>query len=333
MTELRLPLLTNSRAKSFRRCARHHFFAYVQGVRPVSKAGPLYFGSWFHAMLEAWWGSTADRLGLALAVLEAPAADGLDPFERVRLQELMLGYDARWGEEALTVDRVEAQFECDLRNPETGRPSQTWQLAGKIDAIATRDGRPWIVEHKTTSEDISPGSTYWQKLRLDTQISTYFLGAQSLGFDVEGCIYDVIRKPSLKPREATPEHERKYTKSGLLYASQRAESESPEEFRERFRAYVAEHLFDLFQRGDVVRVESELGDARYDLWQTARLIREAELADRHPRNADACFQWSRPCDYWEICTGSASLDDATRFQKAETPNPELDQHDAAASSD
>lgn len=323
MEPVRLPLLTNSRAKSFRRCARHHQYAYQMGIRPVAKAAPLTFGAWFHTMLEAWWSATSDHLGVALAVLEAPEANDLDPFDRVRAQELMLGYDARWGDEPLMVELVEAEFECDLRNPETGRPSQTWRLAGKIDAIATRESVPWIVEHKTTSEDVSPGSTYWQKLRLDTQVSTYFLGAESLGYDVRGCIYDVIKKPALRPLEATPEDKRKYKADGSLYAAQRDRDETPEEFRERFRAYVQDHLTELFVRGDVVRMQGELDDANFDLWQTARLIREAELADRHPRNPDACFQWSRACEYWEVCTGSASLGDATRFRKVETPNEEL----------
>lgn len=330
MQPIRLPLLTNSRAKSFRRCARHHQIAYEQGIRPVGKAGPLRFGGWFHVMLEAWWSATSDHLGMALAALEAPEAADLDPFDRVRLQELMLGYDARWGDDhELMVERVEVEFECDLRNPETGRPSQTWRIGGKIDAIAKRDGRPWLVEHKTTSEDISPGSTYWQKLRLDTQVSTYFLGAQSIGYDVEGCIYDVIKKPALKPLEATPDDKRKYTTAGVLYASQRDRDETPEEYRARYRAHIAEHLTELYVRGDVVRMPDELADASFDLWQTARAIREAELAGRHPRNPDSCFIWSRACEYFPVCTGQASLDDPSRFRKAETPNEELGGNDAA----
>lgn len=325
---VRLPLLTNSRAKSFRRCARHHLYSYQQGIRPIEKAGPLSFGGWFHQMLEAWWLATELRLEAALEKL-AGAVD-LDDFDRVRLEELMLGYDARWSEEPLTTERVEVQFECELRNPQSGQASRTWKLAGKLDAIASRNGRPWIVEHKTTAEDISPGSAYWRMLRLDTQISTYFLGAAALGFDVEGCIYDVIRKPALKPLEATPEESRKYKKgTGELYANQRASDETPEEFRQRYREYVGEHLLDLFQRGEVVRVQEELDDASFDLWQTARLIREAELAGRHPRNPDACRNWQRFCEYFDVCTGAASLDDASRFRKVETANEELDNADPA----
>lgn len=328
MEPIRLPLLTNSRAKSFRRCARHHLHAYVEGYRPIERAAPLTFGTWFHVMLEAWWRSTSDHLGSALATLEAPESYALDPFDRVRLQELLLGYDARWGDEPLLVERVEVQFAAELRNPQSGHSSRTWQLGGKIDAIATRDGLPWLVEHKTTSEDISPGSTYWRKLRLDTQVSTYFIGAASIGYDVEGCIYDVIRKPKLAPLEATPVERRKYKADGTLYAAQRDRAETPEEYRQRYREHVGQHLLELFVRGDVVRVERDLEDSAFDLWQTARLIREAELAGRHPRNPDSCFQWSRPCEFFDVCTGAARLDDATRFRKAETPNEELENADS-----
>lgn len=323
---VRLPLITNSRAKAFRRCARFHFYAYQEGIRPIEKAGALGFGGAFHKMLEAWWLTTELRLE---AALHAIAELELNEFDRIRLEELMLGYDARWSEEPLTTERVEAQFECELRNPESGAASRTWRLGGKVDAIASRDGRPWLVEHKTTAEDISPGSTYWRKLRIDAQISTYFVGVASLGYDVEGCIYDVIRKPKLQRLEATPAESRKYKKDGTLYASQRDADESPEEFRERFRAYVGEHLLDLFQRGDVTRVEDDLADASFDLWQTARLIREAELAGRHPRNPEACFQWSRECEYFGVCTGAAALDDATRFRKVDSANEELDNADPA----
>lgn len=329
--QVRLPLLTNSRAKAFRRCARFHLHAYQEGYRPVTKAGALSFGGIFHKMLEAWWLATELRLEAALEALRR--VEELDDLDRIRLEELMLGYDARWSDEPLITERVEAQFECELRNPESGAASRTWKLGGKIDVIAMRDQRPWIVEHKTSSEDISPGSVYWRKLRLDSQVSTYFRGAAALGYDVEGCIYDVIRKPKLQRLEATPVESRKYKKDGSLYASQRDRDESDDEFRERFRAYVAEHLLDIFQRGDVTRLDTDLGDADFDLWQTARLIREAELAGRHPRNPDACFQWSRECEYFGVCTGAESLDNASKFRKVESANEELDNADPATAAE
>lgn len=69
-----------------------------------------------------------------------------------------------------------------------------------------------VVEHKTTTADITLGSRYWQRTILDTQISQYMRGAESLPYNIpEGVLYDVIRKPSLAPYEATPLEARRYT--------------------------------------------------------------------------------------------------------------------------
>jgi hypothetical protein len=326
---VRLPILTVSRARSFRRCARHHLFSYEQGYRPLEKSGPLAFGTLWHLMLEAWWSApgTANRLDWALMALHKIE---LEPFERVKLEELIAGYDAIWdeqdlGEQRMRTERVEAQFELELRNPQTGAASRTWRLGGKIDAIVQYKGEPWIVEHKTTSEDISPGSAYWQKLRLDDQVSTYLEGARSLGFDVRGCVYDVVAKPALRQLRATPAEDRKYTKKdGKLYANQRETDETPEEFRVRLRENIAENPERYFGRGEVIRTPEEEQEAAWDLWQIARSIRESQLQNRHPRNVQACFAWNKACEYFGVCTGSDSLENDTRYRKVSTQNEELD---------
>ena len=68
------------------------------------------------------------------------------------------------------------------------------------------------IEHKSTSADIGPASAYWKRLIIDGQISVYKTGARSLGFDPVGTLYDVIKKPMLRPSKATPVDDREYTK-------------------------------------------------------------------------------------------------------------------------
>lgn len=317
-----LPLLTTSRARAFQRCPRYHDIRYNRGYRSAVDSGPLAFGSLFHRALEAWW--KAPRAGALAAALEALSREvDADRFDLARAWTLIEGYDARWRDEPLVAERVEATFGLELVNPQTGAASRTWRLAGKVDAIVRREGQLWLLEHKTSSEDISPGTPYWSKLRLDTQVSIYLRGAVALGYDVEGCIYDVIGKPSLRPLLATPAEARKYTKSGQLYANQREQDETPEEYRERLRAAVAEQPDRYFQRGDVVRLEDETAESQWELWQTARSIRDAQIAERHPRYPDACWRFNRACDYFDVCTGSASLDDVSRFVHETDPHTEL----------
>lgn len=321
---IHLPLLTVSRARSFRRCARHHYHAYEQGYRPLESSGPLTFGTLWHKALEIWW--SGEEEGTAIQFLKA--VDGIDEFTRVALIELLWGYAARWAQEQDMVPlRVEAEFVSPLTNPKTGAASRTFQIGGKIDLIVrdqARGGDVWLMEHKTTSEDIAPGSPYWQKLRLDAQISTYLNGARSLGFDPVGCVYDVAARPSLRPLKATPEADRKYVKgSQRLYANQREADETPEEYQRRVRAHILENPERYYQRGEVVRLDDETHEAAWDLWQTARAIREAELEERWPRNPEACFHWNRPCEFFPVCTGSDRLENSDRYRKLENIHEEL----------
>lgn len=318
-----LPLLTTSRARAFARCPRYHHLRYNLGYRSVEDAGPLAFGKFFHRALEAYWKAPREEaLAVALATLAQEVE--ADPFDLAKARVLMEGYDARWHEDGLTVERVEATFQLELVNPTTGAKSRTWRLAGKVDAIVRRaDGSVWLLEHKTSAEDISPGSAYWQKLRLDTQVTIYLRGSAALGYHVEGCIYDVIGKPGLRPLKATPPEARKYTKDGRLYANQRERDETPEEYRDRLREAIAESPDKFFQRGEVVRMEDETNEFAWELWQHARSIREAEIAERHPRNPDACFRWNRACEFFGVCTQTQSLDDTFRFVRETDPHVEL----------
>jgi hypothetical protein len=326
-----MKLLTTSRGKDYRACPRLHHIQYDLGFRPIVEAEVLRFGTLMHRGLEAWW--KAKQLGsdALAAALEAIRKDAADPYELVRAEVMMIAYDARWGAEELDVLAVEVQFETALINPATGAASRNWRLAGKIDVVVRdrRTGQVLIVEHKTSAEDISPGSDYTKRLRLDGQISVYYAGARSLGHDVAGCIYDILGKPSQKPLKATPVESRKYTKDGRLYANQRDQDETPEEFRARLVEVISASPDEYFQRAEVVRLEAELEESGFELWQLAQQIREAELAQRFPRNPDSCVRYGRTCPYFDVCTGAASLEDGTRFKRREI-HPELTQEGSAA---
>jgi len=320
---IHLPVLTASETRTFRRCMREHHYSYRLGYRSAQRAQPLAFGTLVHVGLEAWWSHGGnDRLAAAIDAMATLCAD-MDPFDLVTARVLLHGYDARWGAEPIETVAVESEFRCNLTNPATGATSKTYSLGGKIDAIARKDGQTFIIEHKTTSEEIGLGSPYWQRLRLDSQVSVYFEGARSLGHDVAGCIYDVIRKPGIRPLKATPEESRKFTKTGALYATQRATDETPEEYGARLAEDIASNPDRYYQRGTVVRLDGEMADAAADVWQIARVMRESELESRYPRNPDACMRYGRPCDFFDVCTGAASLDDETRFRRASRKHEEL----------
>lgn len=317
-------LMTESRMRAARACQRLHHLQYDLGYRPVTEEDVLRFGTLVHRGLETWWIAKKDGsepLAAALAAIQGEA----DPYDLVRAEALLTAYHLRWVDEPYEVIAVEAQFETSLVNPATGAASKTWRLGGKIDVILRdlRDGRTLIMEHKTSSEDISPGSAYWARLRMDGQVSTYFRGAEALGHQVAGCVYDVLGKPALRPYKATALEDRKYKKDGTLYANQRTEDEAPEEFRVRLMEAIAAEPNRYLARGEVVRLESELQEALFDTWQLGVQLRDAKAAERYPRNPDACVRYGRTCPFFDVCSGAASLEDASRFRRLEQVHPEL----------
>lgn len=319
------PLLTNSRLAVARSCQRKHFIEYGLGFRPARDAEQLVFGRLMHLALEAWWMGSDDRLNDALQVLELAECD---PYDRARARVLMIGYDARWADDAALYEvlGVEVQFRAPLINPSTGRTSQTWDMGGKLDALVREiaTGRNGVVEHKTSSDDITPGSPYWARLRMDPQISIYYAGgAAILGKPIDFCLYDVVRKFSTRPAKATPFDSRKYTKDGLLYKGQRDQDETPEEYETRLTALLAEAPATYFARGEVVRLDGEVDEAVADVWMMGQLLREADRLGRHPRNPNACLQWGYPCAYLPVCSGEGSLEDQTLYRKATSSHEEL----------
>jgi PD-(D/E)XK nuclease superfamily len=320
----KLRVLTNSELKTLRRCAFEHRLAYGLGYRSVREADALRFGTVIHVALEAWWRQPDRELRLTAALATLPL-DG-DPFELARAVQMISGYDLRWRDEPLEVLAVELEFRAPIVNPRTRKGSRLFESGGKIDAVARNlvDGRTYIVEHKTSSDDLTPGSVYWQCLQLDAQVSTYYAGARALGFDVSGVIYDVLGRPKLKPLKATPLEDRKYRKDdGVLYVNMRAEDETPLEYEVRVRDAIAEAPDRYYVRGEVVRLDDEEKLAAWDTWQLAQLLHEGERAGRYPRNPDACRRFGRLCSYFGVCTRTESLDDAERFRRVENVHEEL----------
>jgi hypothetical protein len=315
-----LPLLTSSRLKTARACQRLHYYEYTLGFRPAVDAEALRFGTLIHLGLEAWLRSTGDRLADALQVVELHPSD---PFDIARARAMLIGYDARWGGEQLEVLAVEVRFESPLVNPDTGRASMTWNLGGKLDAVVrTPDGRTLIMEHKTASEDVRPGSDYWKRLRLDGQVSVYYAGAAALGYDVQGVLYDVLSKPTFRPLKKSAEV--KLKKDGTPYANQRLADETPAEFEARILEDIAADPSGYFGRAEVVRLEDEMAEALQDVWQFGRMLRENDLRGFYPRNVDACIRFGRPCPFFSVCVGEASLDDRELYRRTESTHPELD---------
>lgn len=290
----------------------------------------------------------ANPLGWALQAMD-DHCDKLqvDPYLRAKARAMVRAYDARWGaDDSIVPIAVEIEFTAPLINPVSGKPSLVWRTAGKMDVIAVqrlykqvgeeewahdRD-RTIIIEHKTTSEDITVGAMYWRKLRMDGQTSTYYDGGDANGFHPETMLWDALKKPMIKPAKATPLEERKFTlektvkgvfQPSRLYANQRDTDESAAEFEARCYQDITDNPHGMLVREEIARLQSEMDEYRLDLWHLQKMMRESEISGRAPRNPDACDLYHRPCEYVDVCAGIATLEDETKYRKLSSPHAEL----------
>lgn len=330
--------LTSSRLRLYQSCPRAHHYRYEVGLTPTTpETGARALGTAVHAGLEAWWlawREGAKEYALPSAIRAAEDAFPFDdPFTLAMIRALVTGYDAAWFEWAATVEvlGVEVPFEAPLTHPVTGTTSATWRIAGKLDALVRlSDGRVAIVEHKTRTGDASAGSDYRRRLTLDPQVSTYFAGVRALGYEADLCLYDVLVKPSIKPLLATPDEKRRVKKDGAPYAVTRFTDETAIEYERRLIDTIASDRDRHFVHAEIVRSDAERGAHAWALWHAVRSIEETRRAARVARDVRAvpqspasCFGTGHKCPYLDICEGTASARDETRFRRLPMVHPEL----------
>lgn len=344
-------LLTNSRRNSFGACHRKHYFEYELGARPVQDAEAIRFGTLIHAGLEAWllslWQGPEQALRDALAAIQAnaPKAEA-DAYIQAIARAMIEGYHEQWKDVKMDVLAVEQHYQIPMINPDTNGVSRTWKLAGKIDAVVLMyDGassRVVILEHKTTSDSLEPDSRYWTKLAIDGQVSGYYSGCSSLGYQASGCLYDVLRKPAMRASSVPlldedgkkivldANNERVKTKTGewrqtgdsvLGYVVQ-TRAETPEELYQRVREDISSQPDRYFRRQEVPRLDADLVEYLGDMWSVGREIAEAQNNGRWPKNPRSCDNYGT-CPYFEVCAGRESIDNPHVFRRGAI-HPELE---------
>lgn len=245
-------------------------------------------------------------------------ADQADALILAKVQALMMGYDARWHGDDWEVVAVEREYELPLVNPETGRPSQTWRHAGKLDLELTwtPDGSFWVGEHKTTSESIDdPNAPYWQRLTIDSQVNEYVLAQWQQGVRPAGTLYDVIKKPTIRPRKLTKAEVGEIVGSGLYFGffvpegtregvtGGKITAEDPDLFYLRLARDTINEPDKYFQRRPIPRLQGEVLEYAHELWDIGKAMQHARKAGHYYRNTGACMMYGRPCKFLGVCSG------------------------------
>lgn len=317
-------LLTHSRMRCFQLCRRKYLYQYVYGFRR-EPGEALRMGAMVHQALH-WLNCKTDidaviqgitrnyqpMIDLAETVEYAEAIE----LEAERCRRLIEGYVRLWDGSDIKIVESEELFEFPLVNPRTGRKNRNYRLAGRIDGICrTYEDRLMVLEHKTTGDSLDSDSSFWTASRIDTQITLYMLAARHLGFNVQGVVYDVIRKPSIAPK--------------LIGKGNGRNRESVAEYGERLAADLGERPHFYFQRREIPRFDSELAELQEEAWQVAKDIHQADKRSQHYRNSAACAAMY-PCEFLDICANRVNLladPLPTGFTRIDYLHPELLERD------
>jgi hypothetical protein len=249
---------------------------------------------------------------------------------------LMHGYDAVYREQAMRASAIEQQFVVPIYNlgGERLSKSRTLELGGVMDKLVMDDGKKFVMDHKTTSDDLGPESSYWQQLVVEGQASLYTLACHLQGIEVAGAIWDVIRKPGIKPKALSKAVQASITcephtyfgftvsKECIFYVIEGMNVEDSELFAYRCARECLDDPSRYFARRKVLKLESEIREFANELWDVSQDIIQVRRTERHYRNSGACRLYNRPCEYLGICSGFDRPDSA-KWQRRQQVHSEL----------
>ena len=340
--------LTHSRMQSFKLCRKKHYWAYELGFRKTVDAKALRMGSAGHEGLDVY--KKTGSLEQAIHAVEAMYAicpdqiDELDwAYEKETVEVLVAGWVWRWSEFPLTIIESEQAFSIPLLNPSSGEPSRLFELAGKIDGIIEVEGQNYILEHKFIGDDISDDSDYWRRLQIDTQITIYTYAARILGYNPVGVLYDVIRKPSIKPSnvpildddglkvvldeagervltaQGKPRQSADRAK-GFVLQSRRM---TVEEWSQKLQCDVELRPEWYFAKKYIARLDDDLEEMLKENWEIQATIKDAQKNGSHYKtvNLGSCSY----CSYFGLCTSKFDFEKRVPdgFERLVDVNPEL----------
>lgn len=229
-----------SKIQTYKSCRRMYWLKYVEKLEPTKSPESLERGKSYHNKIEQ--------------ILESGS------FERdsnVKTNAMARAFMKYIFPEVFATD-VEEWVEF--------KTLSGHDVIGRLDG---RYGTLFLIEHKSTSEDID--EQYIARLEFDEQIKTYMLAT-----GIHDMKYTVCKTPTIRQKQ----------------------NESDEEFEERCFEWYTQDLDKRIRVIDVYFDNKELETFAKELDQT---ITEMESCDLFYRNTKYCTMWGRPCEYLPVC--------------------------------
>lgn len=289
--------ISNSKARTWRRCPKKYEYKYVHKLKPRAKGIPLEKGSWCHELLEAWyngedWRKAHKRKKKEFYSLfeEEQAMLGDLPEE---CERLMRSYLRRYEEEDGYLKIIDTELNEYITLPNGLRVQVI------IDLVYEDSMGLWAMDHKFRGrfEDSD-------NMRLDPQLTVYHWAAELLGYPLVGVVYnEILTKPPTIP---------KLTQTGKLerranlfcdphtYAQEvRRHGLDIGDYSDYLRILTVKAENKFFRRTYLPKDPAMVKHAMQDLNWTAQEIMAAEAKGRFPRTFDKSCKFG--CEYKDLC--------------------------------
>lgn len=197
--------VSNSRLACYRRCLRKYRYRYVDQLEAVNKSPALVLGSLVHESLAEFYHMNnkeldcAARAEKAMKLYDDAVAAKADEVLSAGGDSERFDKDSYMGRQMLRYyyeeiapkddfTPVASEVSVDVRIPNLRGKSSWCRFIGFVDGIVERDGRLYILEHKTAK------ALDTKHLVNDTQVTQYIWALRQLGYDVCGVYYNILRK-------------------------------------------------------------------------------------------------------------------------------------------
>lgn len=301
--------LSNSKAKTFRRCQKSYDFKYVRKLRPRKRSRPLELGSWVHDLLQHYY-------------------DGQDWLKRHKVLEAE--FNNLFEEEREELGDLPSDALRLMRSylrTYKGDRSQYRIIDTEVDELVTLPngdefnfiidlvvedltlGGIWLWDHKNVTKFLPPDF-----LMIDTQLTRYHWAAKKLerfkGHNILGVCFNEIRTKAptvpavLKDGSLTRRQNQDTDLTTFLWAMKYLDErelsweEKVEFYKPTLRRIKSQQEGRFFRRTFMPKDPVTTKIMMKDLMVTADEIREAEDRGYFPRSPDKACTW---CDYLELC--------------------------------
>lgn len=293
--------LSNSKAKTWRRCPNQFRYKYVMKLRPKAKGLPLEKGSWMHSLLQAMyegrsWKKEHKRLTKVFLSLwdEEREALGDLPGECKRL---MVSYMRQYPNDRERYKVIDCEFDEIVTLP------NGLKLQIIIDLIVEDliEGGLWIWDHKFRGKLADSDD-----MLMDPQLTLYYWALEHImGYPgIRGTMYNEVRT-------ATPKVPKLLKSGGLSqrmnidtdYHTYMAEIKrhdlDPSDYTTILTHIATNEEIRFFRRTPIPKDPPVVKTVVRELVETAQEIQEAERKNRFPRTVEKSCKWY--CDYKNIC--------------------------------